>query len=135
MMRKTSVSEFIFYYRSVFVLAVGRILEGERDCGEQALSTPTLQRSHILRGVVNVFFVCVKAQGVKVVSLRKIEQLLIRARETHLRTSQAFQMLYFIVWFWPGSYSLKVSVWPPLNNEMQLFSCCLPCEHVSVVNI
>ena len=69
------------------MIRASAILEGERNFSEQTLSTPTLQRSHFLRGVVNVFFVCVKAQGVKVVSLRKIEQLLIRAQETYLRTT------------------------------------------------
>ena len=78
---------FLLNSHSVFVVAVNAILEEERDNGEQTLSTPTLQRSHFLRGVVNVFFVCVKAQGVKVVSLRKIEQLLIRAQDTYLRTT------------------------------------------------
>ena len=37
---------------SVLVVAVSTILEGERDYGEQALATPTLQRSHVLRRVV-----------------------------------------------------------------------------------
>ena len=37
-----------FNSRSVFVVAVIRILEGERDCGQQALVTPTFQRSHFV---------------------------------------------------------------------------------------
>ena len=55
----------MFNFRSVFVAAVSRILEGERDYGDQTLATPTLQRSHILRGVVNMVLVTVKVQGTK----------------------------------------------------------------------
>ena len=40
----------------MFVIAASRILEGERDSGEQTLATPTLQRSHVLRGVVIIVF-------------------------------------------------------------------------------
>ena len=60
MMQTTSISELVFYSRSVFVIATSRILEGERDYGEETLATPTLQRLHVLRGVVNMVVVSVK---------------------------------------------------------------------------
>ena len=63
--QKTNISEFKYHYRSVFVIAVNTILEGERDDGEQALATPTLPRSHFLRGVVHMALVGVKVPGVK----------------------------------------------------------------------
>ena len=54
----------MFDSRSVCVVVTNKI-EGERDYGEQALATPTLQRSHCLRGVVNMVLVCVKVQAAK----------------------------------------------------------------------
>ena len=65
MIQKTTISQFHFNSRSVFVVAVSAILEGERDYSEQPLATPTLSRSHFLRGVVNMVLVSVKVQGVK----------------------------------------------------------------------
>ena len=49
----------------MFIVAARRFLEGERDYGEQALATPTLQRLHVLRGVVHLVLVVVQVQGVK----------------------------------------------------------------------
>ena len=65
MIQHISISESIFHYRLVFVIAVSTILEGERDYGEQALATPALQRSHFLRGVVNMVLVHAKVQCAK----------------------------------------------------------------------
>ena len=60
-----SISEQIFNSRSVFIVAARRILDGERDYGEQTLATPTLRRLHFLRGVVHICLVSVKVHGVK----------------------------------------------------------------------
>ena len=65
MMEHISISEFIFNSRFVFVIAAGRIPQGERDYSEHTLATPTLQRSHCLRGVVNMVLVRVKVDGAK----------------------------------------------------------------------
>ena len=50
----------------MFVAAAGAILEGKRDYSEQTLATPTLQRMHVFRGVVNMVLVSVKMQCAKV---------------------------------------------------------------------
>ena len=55
----------MFNYRSVCVEAAPRILEGERDYDEQTSAAPTLQRTHVLRGVVIHVFLRVKLQVVK----------------------------------------------------------------------
>ena len=60
MIQHISISEFVFNYRSVFILAARRILEGERDYADQALATATLQRLCVIRGVVHVVLVSVK---------------------------------------------------------------------------
>ena len=65
MIQKIDIRVLIFDSRLVFVVAASTILEGERDYGEQTLATPTLQRSHVLRGVVHMVLVKVKVQGVK----------------------------------------------------------------------
>ena len=65
MIQKTNISEFMLNYRSVFVVAVSRIFEGEQDYGEHTSATPTLQRSYFLRGVVNMVAVSVKVRGEK----------------------------------------------------------------------
>ena len=52
--------------RLVFVGGASAILEEERDYSEQTLATPTLQRTHVLRGVVNLVLVWVNVQCVKV---------------------------------------------------------------------
>ena len=49
----------------VSVIVAGKSLEGERDYGEQALTTPTFQRSHFRCGVVRMVLVSVKVQGAK----------------------------------------------------------------------
>ena len=49
----------------MFVVVVIKHLEGERDYGKQTLATPTHQRSHFLRGVVQMVLVSFKVQGVK----------------------------------------------------------------------
>ena len=63
--QKINISQFNVKSRSVFVTAVGAILEGERDYSEQILATPTLQRSHVLGGVVNIVLVSLKVRGVE----------------------------------------------------------------------
>ena len=63
MMQNTNISELVFNYRSVFVVAVSRILKG--DFGAQTLATLILQILHVFRGVVNMVLVSVKVQGVK----------------------------------------------------------------------
>ena len=63
MIRNINRSQSILNSRLVFVVD-GAILEGERDYSEQTLATPTLQRSHFLRGVVHMFLVRVKVKGV-----------------------------------------------------------------------
>ena len=65
MIQKTHISHSSSNSRSVFVVAASAILEGERDYSEQTLATPTLQRSHVLRGVVDMCLVSVKEQGAK----------------------------------------------------------------------
>ena len=65
MIQKTDISVLNFDSCTVFVEAVGTIREGERDYGEQTLATPTLQRSHFLRGVVHMVLVKAIVQGVK----------------------------------------------------------------------
>ena len=65
MMQRISISEFVFNYRSVFVVAASTILEGEQDYDEQELATPMFQILCLLRGVVNMVLVSVKVQGVK----------------------------------------------------------------------
>ena len=64
-MPKTDISVFIVYSRLVFVIAVSKIIEGERGYGQQTLATFTFLRSHFRRGVVNMALMNVKVQGVK----------------------------------------------------------------------
>ena len=72
--RLINISQLILNYRFAFVVAAGAILEGERDYSEHTLATPTLERMHVLRGVVNLCLVCVKVQIAKVffVKSRKV---------------------------------------------------------------
>ena len=75
----------------MFVVAVSAILEGERGYHEQTLATPILQTLHVLRGVVNMFLVNVKVQGVtsflneRQTSGLYMHQKLIRAQPNKLR--------------------------------------------------
>ena len=57
MIQHIDISMLIIDSRLVSVEAARTVLEGERDYGEQALATPTLQRSHVLRGVVHMLLV------------------------------------------------------------------------------
>ena len=96
--QNTSISYLIDNFRSVFLVSARTILEGERDYGEQALATPTLQRLYVLHGVVNVALVRVKVQCEKSKSLLwKSETSFIHSPEAHLRTTDKTHMLYFIV--------------------------------------
>ena len=57
-----------------------------------------------------------------------------RSRESCLCTTKA-QILYFIVWWWPGSHFIKSSAWRRPNNELQMLRCfchaqmCLCCTY------
>ena len=66
MIRNIHRSQYILNYRLVFVICASEILEGERDYNEQTLATPTFQRMHFLRGVVNMVLVIVKVQCVEI---------------------------------------------------------------------
>ena len=89
MIQKTSTCVLVFDYRSVFVVVVITTLEGERDYGEQTLATPTFQRSHVFRGVVNMVFVNVKMQCVKSVFLVKSRKVVYTiARTTFVHNKQ-----------------------------------------------
>ena len=66
MIRNINRSQSIFNSRLVFVIGARAIFEGQRDYSEQTLATPTLQRMHFLRGVVNMVLVHIKVQCVKV---------------------------------------------------------------------
>ena len=65
MIQNTDISVLNLDDRSVFVAFVIKSLEGERVYGQQTLATCTFLRSHIRRGIVNMFLVIVKVQGVK----------------------------------------------------------------------
>ena len=89
MIQQTSISEITFNSRSVFVIAVGRILEGERDYREQTVATLTFQRLHVLRGVVIMVLVSVK--------LQVVESMVFSEKQKYLRTIKTTRILYFIV--------------------------------------
>ena len=82
----------------MFVVTAIAILEGERDYSEQTLATLKLQRSHFLRGVATIVAVSVKMECVKNVCFyRKPEKPFMPSQETHLRTTDNTQILYFVV--------------------------------------
>ena len=62
---KNCINVLILCSRSVFVIVVVGNLAGERDYGEQTLATPTHQRLHVPRGVVNMVLLAVKVQCAK----------------------------------------------------------------------
>ena len=124
MIPKTRISEVHFNYHSVFVLAVSTILEGERDYGEQTLATLTLQRSRVLRGVVNVVLVRVKVQGVKSELCCERQKRVLYIMRSIFAHNQQTLILYFIVLCGPGSHSRKVCVWLRQNNYMQIHVFC-----------
>ena len=84
-----SISELISNPRFLFVIAASRILEGTRVYGEQALATPTLQRLHVLRGVVNMVVVSVtcKVQGAKNTFVAKDRAVVQNPPDADVRTT------------------------------------------------
>ena len=79
--------------RLVFVIGASAILEGERDYSEQTLATPTLQRSHFLRGVVNMVLIIVKMQCVNVRFVVKSRNVVYTITRAHLRTTDETHIL------------------------------------------
>ena len=96
-MQKVIISYFHFNYRSVFVAAVSRILKGERDYGEPTLATPTLQISHIVRGVVNMLLVRVEVQCANDMSLSEIWKSCLCIHQKHICAQLKIQIMHFIV--------------------------------------
>ena len=93
----------MFDSRSVSVVAEIAILEGERDYSEQALTTPTLQRSHFLRGVVNTVLVSVKVQGVRSMFLNKSQKICLYVHQKPICAQPTnTHILYFIVFVMAG---------------------------------
>ena len=91
-------SELVFLSRSVFVVAVSTILEGERDYGEQTLATPIFQILHFLRGVVNFVLVNVEVQGVKSMCFSERQKSGLYIHQKHIFAQQTkTNMLYSIV--------------------------------------
>ena len=81
----------------MFVKAVSTIREGERDYGEQTLATPTLQRSHVLRGVVHMFLVQVKVQCVKSMILSINQTSCLHDHQKHICAHQGHHI--FVITF------------------------------------
>ena len=126
----------------MFIIAARWILEGERDYGDQTLATPTLQRAHVFRGVVHVVLVSVKVQCVKSeFCLWQAEKSFIPSPEPHLRTTNKSLVLLSVVFWWPGSHSTKLRVWPRQNNDLWIvrFFCyaqmCLWWWHKAHVSV
>ena len=67
----------------MFVTAVIRNLEGERDYGEHTLATPTLQRLHVLCGRVNIVLARVKVQGAKSMFLKEKQTSCLYIHQKH----------------------------------------------------
>ena len=98
MIRNINRSQSILNYRSVFVVGASAIPEGEQDYSEQTLATPTRQRMHFLRGVINMVLVGVNVQCVKVRFLGKSRKdVYAITRITFARNSQNSD--YVLQWF------------------------------------
>ena len=99
MIQHFGISEFVLDYRSVFVVAVSIIFEGERYYGEQTLATPTLQRLRFVHGLVNVVLVCVQVQGAKRTFCfpAKDRQVVNTFTRNILTHTNKHRILYFIV--------------------------------------
>ena len=87
-MQNINISELVFDSRSVFVIAVSTVLEGERDYGKQTLATPILQILHVLRGVVNMVLVIVNVQGVKSMSCSERQTSGLYMHQKHICAQQ-----------------------------------------------
>ena len=124
MIRKINMSQLIWDYRSVFVVAASAILEGERDYSEQTLATPTLQRMRFLHRVVNMLLASVKVQCVKVRFLVKSNTVVYTITRITFAHNSKTKCLYFCVLWRPGSHSTTLRVWPRQNNELWIIRFC-----------
>ena len=87
-----------------------------------------------------VVLVHAKVQGVNSWCFSTNQKSCLYVHQKHICAFQTKQVLYLIVWWWPGSHFLNVNVWPSPNNDMQmlrfLFTLrkCVCVEHVKHIS-